>query len=102
MPVDEVLANHVVPMVLAALVPDVVQPLIVGHSAGIVDRLKLDRTVNCLRYISYNVESRQHWELLVVLTSERPSMVVWGARRWRRWRWRRTVIALGNPGCLGP
>ena len=76
--------THVVPVVLAALVPHMVYSLIERHTRAVVDRLELDGSIRGLGYVADNMEYRQHRELVVVLARERAGVLVWRAQR-RRW-----------------
>ena len=53
---DQVLADHVVPVVLAALVPHVVDALVERHARAIVDWLECDGPVRRLRDVADNVK----------------------------------------------
>ena len=89
LPVDQVLADGVVPVVLAALVPHVVKSVVVRHAARIVDGFQVDAAaLGILRNITNDVESRKHREIIVVLAGEWAAVVpVRWQRWWRWWRW---------------
>jgi len=83
LPVDQVLADGVVPVVLAALVPHVVKSVVVRHAGCIVDGFQFDAAARgVLRNITDDVECRKHWEVIVVLTGEWTAVV---PVRWQRW-----------------
>ena len=68
-------------MVLAALVPHVVDALVERHTRAVVDRLELDGSVRGLGYVADDMEGRQHRELVVGLARERAGVQVRRARR---------------------
>jgi hypothetical protein len=63
-------------VVLAALVPDVVDTLRVGYAGAVVDRLELDRAVHVLGDVPYDVIDGQHRLLGVRLAGERVAVDV--------------------------
>ena len=68
--------THVVPMVLAALVPHVIYALVIRHARAIVDRLERDGSVRGLGDVADDVEGRQHRVLVVGLARERAGVRV--------------------------
>ena len=69
---NQILADDVVPVVLAALVPYVVQPAVVRHTRAVVDRFQLryDAATVC-RNVSDDVENWQHGLVRVGLARKR-------------------------------
>ena len=63
--------TYMIPVVLAALMPDVVQALVEGHARAVVDRLQLDAAVGGLGDVADDVEDREHRLLGVGLTRQR-------------------------------
>lgn len=53
---DEVLADDVVPVALAALMPDMPDALVKGDTAAVIDGLELDAVVGVLGDVADDVE----------------------------------------------
>ena len=84
LPVHEVLRDHVVPVRLAALVPDVPDALVECHTRAIVDGLERDALVRVLGHVPDDVEGRQHRLLVVGLARQRNRRHLRLVRRWFR------------------
>lgn len=67
---DKVLGDDMIPVILAALVPRMVYPLIVSQARAVVDSLELDAPVGVLSDVSNDVESGEHGLLGVGLTGQ--------------------------------